>query len=151
MRETIGYTRVAMSRTKKLVILCVVVVVLGAVLYFTPPHAQNSSELTIQAWSDASYSFGSSKWLFLYYPSFGSSHELYFSFPFPFFLIISSEAERLHGQPVLETACTTVGQNETEGRRLIATGGASYTWSGLEIIVSEANPAYVVLLFKPLS
>jgi hypothetical protein len=111
----------------------------------------NLGELTIQAWSDASYSFGSSKWMFLYEPSFGSSFEGNFSFPFPYFSINPSEAERLYGKSVLITACITVGQSWEEGRNLIATVGASYTWNGLEIKVSEANPAYAVLLFKPLS
>jgi hypothetical protein len=89
--------------------------------------------------------------MFLYEPSFGSSFEGNFSFPFPYFSISPSEAERLYGQPVLTTACITVGQSGEEGRMLIATVGASYTWNGLEITVSEANPVYVVLLFKPLS
>ena len=111
----------------------------------------NQTTLTVWAWSDASYSFGSSKWMFLYEPSFGSPHEAYLSFPFPFFSINPSEAERLQGEPILITACTTTSQNEMEGRNLDATAGASYTWDGIEITVPIANTYYVVLAFKPLS
>jgi hypothetical protein len=144
------------------VVSVIVFVILGAVLYFTPSNARNSSYvqdsfngyntgLTIQAWSDASYSFGSSNWMFLYEPSFGSSFEANFSFTFPYFPINPSVAQMLGGQPILISVLRTMGQSEMEGRLLNATAGASYTWDGLEIRVSEVNPAYVVLLFKPLS
>jgi hypothetical protein len=111
----------------------------------------NQTSLTIWAWSDASYSFGSSKWMFLYEPSFGSSHEAYLSFPFPFFSINPSQAERISGQPILISALSTVGLSEIEGRYLNATAGASYIWDGMEITVPIANTYYVVLAFKPLS
>lgn len=151
-----------MSRTKRLLIfLGAVFVTLGAVLFFAPPNARNSSyvqtsfdgnnsELTIQAWSDASYTFSSSKWMFLYEPSFGSSHEEDLSFPFPFFPINPDEAERLGGQPVLTIACSTLGDSQMEGSLLIATVGALYSWNRLELRVSEANPTFVVLSFIPL-
>jgi hypothetical protein len=145
-----------MSRTTQLIILGLVLVIAGACLYFTPSNVQESNiqgtqnSLTIRAWTDASYSFGSSKWMFLYQPSFGSTHEANLDVLFPYFPVNPSVAERLHGEPILITACTTTSHSEMEGRLLSATTEASYTWNGLEIRVSEANPAYVVLLFKPL-
>jgi hypothetical protein len=89
--------------------------------------------------------------MFLYQSSFGSTHVVNLDFPFPYFPVNPSVAERLQGEPILITACTTTGQNEMEGRLLNATLEASYTWNGLEITVSEANPAYVVLSFKSLT
>jgi hypothetical protein len=145
-----------MSRTKQLFILGVVLVITGACLYFTPSGVRESNiqgtqnSLTIRAWTDASYSFGSSKWMFLYQSSFGSMLEANLDFPFPYFPVNPGVAERLCGEPILITVCTTTGHSEMEGRLLSATLEASYTWNGLEIRVSEANPAYVVLSFKPL-
>jgi hypothetical protein len=110
---------------------------------------QNS--LTILAWNDASYTFGSSKWMFLYETSFGSTHTVNLGFPFPYFPISPSESERLRGKPILITSCSTTGQDGMVGTLLDATVGTSRNWNGLEVTVSEATPAFVVLSFKPLS
>jgi len=114
----------------------------------------NQTTLTVWAGSDASYSFGNSKWIFLYEPSFGSWHDLYLrylKFPPPFHSTDPSEAERISGQPILDSFLSTVGQSQTDARYLNATAGASYTWDGMEIGVPISNPYYVVLEFKPLS
>jgi hypothetical protein len=100
---------------------------------------------------DASYSFGSRKWMFLYEPSSDSSFESNLSFSFPYFPINPSESERLSGEPVLITACSTAGDSEMEGRLLNATTGASYTWDRMEITVATANPFNAVSVFKPSS
>lgn len=146
-----------MFRTRLLVILGLVLVIGGTCLFFILSRIQESNtqgtqnSLTILAWNDALYSFGSSKWMFLYEPSFNSAHDaVNLNFPFPYFPINPSQLERLHGEPILTTSCTITGQNEMEGRYLSATAGASYTWNGLEITVTEVGPAYVVLSFKPL-
>jgi hypothetical protein len=132
-----------------LIILGSLFVIVGTCIYFAAP-TQNS--LIALAWNDASYSFGSSKWTFLYVPSFDSAHRVVnLDFPFPYFSINPGALERLHSERILMTACTTTGQNEVEGRLLNATLAASYSWNGLEITVSEVNPTYVVLSLKSLS
>jgi hypothetical protein len=142
-----------------LCILGVLVVVIGAVLYFALPYAQSSSsssksntlpELTVQAWSDASYGFGSRKWEFLYEPSFGAVYELNMSFPFPFFPMNPSEAEMYAGKPVLLTVCTTSGVTQMDGTLLNATVGTSRSLDGMEITVATANSSNAVLVLKTL-
>ena len=146
-----------MSRTMLLVILGSMLVIGGTCLYFVPSMIQESNiqdtqnSLTILAWNDASYDVGSSKWMFLYEPSFGSANYVNLSFRFPFFPINPSELERLRGKPILILSCNTTSQNDYVGTLLDATLGTSYNWNGLEVTVSEASPAYVVLSFKPLS
>jgi len=140
-----------MSRTKKLIILGVVFVTLGAILYFTLPHpfSRYNTELTVQAWSETSYSFGPTRWMFFYSPNWNEAPQsLKIRFPFPEFA-----PENVHiNQPILLLACSTVGNNGTQSSTgLGATAGASYTWNGVEMTVSEVNPTNVVLLFKPSS
>lgn len=147
-----------MSRTMLLIALGLMLVIGGTCLYFVPfktqePNIQGTQDsLTILAQNDASYTFGSSKWMFLYEPLFGSTPaRANLSFPFPYFSINPSESERLRGKPILIISCSTTGQDGMVGTLLDATLGTSYNWNGLEVTVSEASPAYVVLLFKPLS
>jgi hypothetical protein len=146
-----------MSRTILLVILGIMLVTVGTCLFFVPSGIQETNTqgaqntLTVLAWNDASYSFGSNKWMFFYEPSFGSSSELNMVFPFPFFPINPGESLRLSGKPILITAISTTGQKGMLGTLLNATFGTSYNWNGLEVAVSEANSAYVVLSFKLLS
>jgi hypothetical protein len=145
-----------MSRTMLFTVLGLMLVIGGTCLYFIPSGTQESSiqgnqdSLTVLAWNDASYSFGSSKWMFLYEPSFGSSYESDMVFPFPFFPINPGESLRLSGKPILVMAIATSSQKEMTGTLLNATFGTSYNWNGLEVTVSKASPAYVMLSFKPL-
>jgi hypothetical protein len=141
-----------MSRTKKLVILGgIVLVTLGAVLYFTPPHPVSAynTKLIIQAWSQTSYSFGSTKWLFFYSPNWNDApRSLKTHFQFPAF----APANVPLNQPILLLAFSAVDGSGTESSTgLGATVGASYTWNGVVMTVSEVNSASVVLSFKPLS
>jgi hypothetical protein len=146
-----------MSRTMLLIILGSMLVMGGTCLYFVPSRTQESNiqdtqnSLTILAWNDASYTFASNTWMFLYEPSFGSAHYVNLSFRFPFFPINPSELEKLRGKPILIISCNTISQYDYVGTLLDATLGTSYNWNGLEVTVSEASPAYVVLSFKPLS
>jgi len=106
--------------------------------------------LTVQAWNDASYSFGSRKWEFLYEPSFDSSFESSMNFPFPFFPMNPSEAEMYCGKPVLLTVCVTSGVTQMDGTVLNATAGTSCSLDGMEITVASANPSNAVLVLKTL-
>jgi len=141
-----------MNKTLTRLLLCIlgVSVVLGAILYFAPLYAQNSSSLTVQAGNDASYSSGSRKWEFLYEPSFGSPSESNTNFPFPFFPINPSEAEMYGGKPVLLTVCTTSGVAQIDGTVLNATVGISRSFDGMEITVATANSSNAVLVLKTL-
>jgi hypothetical protein len=146
-----------MSRTMLLIILGLMLVMGGTCLYFVPSRTRESNiqgtqdSLTVLAWNDASYSNNSTKLEFFYSPSFGSPHQSNMSFPFPFFPMNPSEAEMHGGKPVLLLVAETAERDDREGTVLNATLGTSYNWNGLEIRVSDANPAYVVLSFKPLS
>lgn len=145
-----------MSRTMLLIVLGLMLVIGGACLYFVLPRTQEPNiqgthdSLTILAQNDASYTFGSSKWMFLYEPLFGlNPAPANLNFPFPYFPINPTQSERLRGKPILIISCSTTSQSEMTGTLLDATLGTSYNWNGLEITVSEANPAYVMLSFKP--
>jgi len=156
---------------KMLIFLCILGLLMistGAVLYFIPPHAQSSSSvnpfqdysdnstypvLVVRAWNDASYSFGSRTWMFLYEPSFDSPSEgSNLSFPFPYFSYNPGVDKILGGKPILMDVCQISGQAQLEGGFMNATTGTSYNWDGvMEITVAVANPSVVFLVFKPLS
>jgi hypothetical protein len=151
---------------KLLAILGILVIVIGAFLYFAYPKAQSSSSsvqdnsnsntfprLTVQAWNDASYSIGSRKWEFLYEPSYDSpflsNSNLH---DFSFFPVNPSDAERHSGKPTLIIACvsaTTLGATEVDGTLLSVTAGASESLDGMGITVAIANPFNVTLVLKP--
>jgi len=142
----------ALARTKKLIILSLVFVTLGAALYFTLPHLfsrYDPTEVTVQAWSMATYSFGSTKWMFFYSPNwYAAPQSLKIHFPFAQFAPPNVHLD----QPILLLAFKSLGSNGTESEAgLAATAGASYTWDGVEMTVSEVNSTYLVLSFKPSS
>jgi len=169
LREIICYSWSIVMTKKMLIFLCVLgmlMISIGAVLYFIPPYAQSSSVnlfqdysnnstfpvLIVRAWNDAEYSLGSRTWMFLYEPSFDSPHELNLAFPFPFPPLNPGVDKIYGGKPALFAVCKIVGDNPPyEGGVMNATTGTSGNWDGvMETTVVVANPSIVFLVFKPL-
>jgi hypothetical protein len=122
-----------MSRTKKLIVLGVMVAIIGSFVYFAPrimsfiqSFSNSYTKLTVQTGLyGGSYDIGTNKWLFSYYPAY-----------------------TVAGLPVSASLdITDIAGNYKQ--LLDIAVGTSLTWDGLEIKVSEIYPAYLVLLVKP--
>jgi hypothetical protein len=132
-----------MSRVKQLILLGMVLAIMEGTFFYFAFTENGYTELTVQALNDASYSLGSNKWIFFYLGGNGTSHEeSTLNFPFPFWSI----------QPGLTNILlvyATTNQTGVDRMEMPSTRGDMDIVNGLEIIVHESSPDFVVLWLKP--
>jgi hypothetical protein len=144
-------------RKKAIVLATACVMILVVVFFEFYVFRTEQTTITVQAWNDASISFGSGSgtWMFLYEPSFGATYESNFNFPFPFFSENPHELDIHGGKPTLTIAWTNDTLNALPlseiGTLLNATKGASLSLVGLEMTVANANSSETTLVLERLS
>jgi uncharacterized membrane-anchored protein YjiN (DUF445 family) len=135
-------------RKKAIVLATVCVMIVVTVFFEFYVFRTQQTTLTVQARNDASITFGIVKWMFLYDPSYGTSYEVHYNFPFPFFPMVPGSLTEFAGKPILFVVSQNASQNYQTGFVMNATSGYSLG----NLLVASANRFSVTLVFKhPLS